>query len=415
MTKLHNNPFNPNSVVKPTLFAGRENQVLNVLKKLSGVKEGQHASFILHGERGIGKTALAKLIKHFSSEKNPELFNLNFVSSYYSVDKRQTLKSVLESSLNNLTNRLSDSTLESLSKRLGGLFKNGKFSFGAFADFGPVGMNASFEKNFKQESTFFKDQIVSSLTNLIQSSVQNNQKDSFNGILIVIDEISNIEDLEKTGQILRSVINTLDVDEKGFISFLLIGSDDSIDKIFKDDPSARRSFDLIRLDVMPENEAKELLTKGFGKIEGLKYESSSLDKYVNVAGGYPHSLQILGHHLIEVDQDNNISNGDWNDAINKSANELQTKDFSDLYLFNGKPTLKEEIMNYLADSDTTINKTNLGKIFKSKNKNIYAKNGLPQLIQKGAVREDTNTGQLYLHSELFRSAIRFHLKSLEEN
>ncbi len=34
------NPFNPSSIVTPTLFAGRSQQVVNVLKKLSNVREG---------------------------------------------------------------------------------------------------------------------------------------------------------------------------------------------------------------------------------------------------------------------------------------------------------------------------------------------------------------------------------------
>ena len=401
------NPFNPNSIVTPTLFAGRSQQVWNVLKKLSNVREGQHASFILHGERGIGKTALAKLIRHTSSAKDSEFFNLNFATSYYSVEKGQNLKTVMESSLNNITDVLHDSSLKKLSDRLGGLFKDGKFSFGAF------GMNVDIDKGRHEKTKqFFKDQIVSSLTNIIQSSVAKNEDDKFDGILIAIDEIHNIKDLEGAGQIFRSIINTLDVSEKGFFSFLLIGYSDSIDKIFRGDPSARRSFDLIHLDIMPENEARELLTKGFDKIEVLKYDSSSLDKYVTVAGGYPHSLQVLGHYLVEIDNDNNISNGDWNQAIVVSADELRSKDFSNFYSFNGKPTLREEIMNYLALSNETINKTNLGKALKGKN--IYHKNTLPQLIQKGAVKEDVNTGRLTLHSELFKSAIRFHLKSLEK-
>ena len=111
------NPFNPNSIVTPTLFAGRNQQVLNVLKKLSNVREGQHASFILHGERGIGKTALAKLIRHISSSKDPSFFNLNFATSYYSVEKGQNLKTVMESSLNNITDVLHDSSLKKLSDR----------------------------------------------------------------------------------------------------------------------------------------------------------------------------------------------------------------------------------------------------------------------------------------------------------
>ena len=403
------NPFNPNSIVTPTLFAGRGQQVLNVLKKISNVREGQHASFILHGERGIGKTALAKLIRHISSAKDSNFFNLNFATSYYSVEKGQHLKTVMESSLNNITEVLHDSSLKKLSDRLGGLFKNGKFSFGAF------GMNVGIDnRENKETKQFFKDQIVSGLTNIIQSSVGKNEDYKFDGILIAIDEIHNITDLEGAGQIFRSIINTLDVNEKGFFSFLLIGYSDSIDKIFKGDPSARRSFDLLHLDIMPENEAKELLTKGFNEIDGLEYDSSSLDKYVSVAGGYPHSLQVLGHYLVEVDDNNNISNGDWNEAIVISANELRSKDFSNLYSFNGKPTLREEIMNYLALSNgTIITKTGLGKILKGKN--IYQKSALPQLIQTGAVKEDANTGQLFLHSELFKSAIRFHLKSLEKN
>ena len=276
-------------------------------------------------------------------------------------------------------------------------------------------MNVNVESREKGErKQFFKDQIVSSLTNLIQSSVGKDEHYKFDGILIAIDEIHNIQDLEGAGQIFRNIINTLDVNEKGFFSFLLIGYSDSIDKVFKGDPSARRSFDLLHLDVMPDNEAKELLTKGFNEIKELKYDIPSLDKYITVAGGYPHSLQILGHQLVEIDNDNNISNEDWNKAIVISANELQSKDFSHLYSFTGKPTLREEIMNHLALSNgAVITKTSLGKALKGKN--IYHKTALPQLIQTGAVKEDVNSGRLSLHSELFKSAIRFHLKSLEKN
>ena len=93
--------------------------------------------------------------------------------------------------------------------------------------------------------------------------------------------------------------------------------------------------------------------------------------------------------------------------------ELQSKDFSALYSFAGKPTLREEIMNHLALANgVAITKTSLGK---SLDKNIYQKNTLPQLIQTGAVKEDVNSGKLSLHSELFKSAIRFHLKTLEKN
>ena len=81
------NPLNPHSVVAPNLFAGHHCQVLEVLGKLVHVRKSMSANFMLHGERGIGKTALAKLIKHLATSKQKFAEKLLFLSSYYSVEK----------------------------------------------------------------------------------------------------------------------------------------------------------------------------------------------------------------------------------------------------------------------------------------------------------------------------------------
>ena len=67
--KNKGNPFNPNSVVKPQLFAGRDSQVLHVVRKMSQVRDKMPVSFVISGERGIGKTALAKLVMFISQQK----------------------------------------------------------------------------------------------------------------------------------------------------------------------------------------------------------------------------------------------------------------------------------------------------------------------------------------------------------
>ncbi len=398
------NPFNPNSVVTPTLFAGRTQQVLHIVNKLSQVKHRMSSSFFLHGERGIGKTALAKLIISIAESGNKNLKDLNFLTSYYSVEKGQHFTSVLQASLNRLTDRLPSSSIKRLSERLGDIFKNGKFSFGAFGlnvSVGQSQMELPLEGDTKQ---FFKDQSISALTNILSGLKEiKDEENKYDGIFIVLDEIHNIEDVQGIAQMLRGITTTLDVNGFGNISFMVIGYSEIVDNFFEGDPSAKRSFDLIHLTSMPLEEAKDILVKGLNEVKASFDEKPFND--VMITGGYPHSIQVLGHNLIEEDKDNHIDKEDWRNAVQVTALELQTKDFSSLYNFKGKKTLREEIMNVLAYVGTPISKSILVKKFKS----IYTKSCLPELKKTGAVKEDQETGQLSLHSTLFRSAILLHI------
>jgi len=404
------NPFNSNSVVTPTLFAGRTQQVLQIVNKLSQVKRGMSSSFFLHGERGIGKTALAKLIISIAEWGNKDLKNLNFLTSYYSVEKGQHFTSVLQASLNRLTDRLPSSSIKRLSERLGDIFKNGKFSFGAFGlnvSVGQSQMELPLEGDAKQ---FFKDQSISALTNILSGLKETKDEEKkYNGIFIVLDEIHNVENVDGIAQMLRGISTTLDVNGIGNISFMVIGYSEVVDNFFEGDPSAKRSFDLIHLTSMPLDEAKDVLVKGLNEVK-VSFDEEPL-KNVKITGGYPHSIQVLGHNLIEVDNNDHIDKEDWGTAVSKTALELQTKDFSFLYKFKGKKTLREEIMNVLAYVGKPISKSILAKNFKS----IYTESCLPKLKNTGAVKEDSQTGELSLHSALFRSAILSHIsRTVEE-
>lgn len=396
------NPFNPNSIVTPMLFAGRSQQVLQILKKLSQVRDGLPAGFVLQGERGIGKTALAKLILHVAEAQDSNLENLKFLTSYYTVEKGQSFESVLQSCLNLMTDRMPDSVITRLTSRLGSFFKNGKFTVGAF------GASATYNGAPLSDDALLalKDRAVSALFNII-SGLDETQDSTrkFDGVLLVIDEIHNLSDLAGAAQILRAVSTTLDVNQLGKISFMILGYPEGMDRFFTGDPSARRHFDVIDLSVMPRHEAKEVLTKGFAKIQ-LKYDEQALDKNIEVAGGYPHSIQIIGHHLVDGDVNQNIEQDDWDKALNRAAIELAQKDFSDLYDFKGKGTIRETVLNILALMGRPMSKQELRDM--TDGKNIYTATCLGELKKSGAVRELPDNS-LILHSMLFRSAILMHL------
>ncbi|OGQ06305.1 MAG: hypothetical protein A2W61_06475 [Deltaproteobacteria bacterium RIFCSPLOWO2_01_44_7] len=398
------NPFNPNSIVTPTLFAGRHEQVLQILKKLAQVREGLPSSFVLQGERGIGKTALAKLILHVAEAKDPKLEKLNFLASYYSVERGQTFESVLQACLNSMTDRMPDTVLKRLTNRLGGFFKNGKFTIGAF------GASATYEglgSSTPEEALLaMKDRAVSIFSNIISGldEVQDT-KNKRDGVLLVIDEIHNLKDLSGTAQVLRAIATTLDVNQLGKISFMIIGYAEGMNHFFEGDPSARRHFDLINLAVMPRHEAKEVLIKGFTRT-GLTYDENVLEKNIDVAGGYPHSIQIIGHNLVGVDENQHIDQDDWAKALRRSAIELTQKDFSEFYDFKGRGTLRETVLNLLALRGRPMTKQEIKKL--SDGKNIYTETCLGALKKSGAIKE-TPDRTIVLHSMLFRAAILIHL------
>lgn len=359
------------------------------------------ASFVLHGERGIGKTALAKLIKHVATAKNPGLNNLNFLTTYYSVDKGQDLQSVLQETLNALTDQLPSSAVGRLTERVGSIFKNGKFSFGAFsADFRNAPEGKSDERNRQ-----LKDQAVSVLTNILKSIDDPANPDRPEGLLLIIDEVHNLEDLEGAAQLLRSVNTTLDVNGLGRVSFMVIGYTEPVRIFFSGDPSAQRHFDSIHLGIMPKNEAEEVLEKGF-KEAGVTYDDAALDRHILTTGGYPHTIQVLGRNLIDTDTDGNISEEDWLTATVKAATELQNKDFSHLYNFTKKATVREKILDAMAIIGKPVSKSELTTLL---GKNIYQATYLGELKNVGAVQEDAGTGLLSLHSQLFRTSILLHI------
>jgi hypothetical protein len=357
------------------------------------------ASFFIYGERGIGKTALAKLILHISSTQDKKFHDLNLLTSYYAVEKGQDISSVLEESVNNLTNRMNKNLVERIGSRVGDIFRNGKFKIGAF------GASANFgAKDQRQRDITIKDQTVSILTNIIKSLEEKDDKKSLvdkqDGILIVIDEVDNLANLSSVASIIRNIATTLDVESLGRVSFLLVGYEQNVKKFFKQDSSARRIFDLIRLSTMPEEEAMEVLEKGF-KAAKLNYDLAAINKNISIAGGYPHSIQMIGHQLIEVDKDDNINQEDWDDAAFKAALILKTKEFSNMYSFGKTNTTKDEILKVLAKENKPMTIKEISAKL-PRNKNIYQY--IPQLIKNGAIKKDEEN-MLSLHSQLFRTAI----------
>ncbi|MFQ5627625.1 MAG: AAA family ATPase [bacterium] len=397
------NPFSPGGVVKTTLFGGRTEYILRILKRLNSVKHGRPTSFYLFGERGIGKTALAKLISFISEESEEELFSLNFLTSYYSVQHNQSFRSVLESSLNNIADQMENSILAAIGRRLGGVFKNGKFSIGAF------GIKASYEsggsESIPTEPILIKDQVVSIIRNILREITSQHDETSKDGILVIIDEMDNISDLDTAASIIRGITAELDFEDLGFISFLLIGYKSGLEKFARGDESIRRLLDPIQLTEMSDNEVVETFEKGFSAAE-IKWDKEILKKKVWITGGYPLAIQIIGYHTVEADNDNFIDEIDWEKSVVDSHLELIDKEYSSYYSFGVKKKKNsDKVLLALAIGArmncNTLSVKEIEHISGVKNPSQYLK----MLMKNGIVLRDVSNNEYCLRKGLLGNSI----------
>ncbi len=403
MVKVENNPFSPGGIVKSSLFGGRHQYISQILRKLKSVTQGKPASFYLYGERGIGKTALAKLISFIAAEKDTELDNLDFLISYYSAQHNQSFKSILESSLNNIADQIEEPVLKKIGARLGKVFRDGKFSIGAF------GISAEYqidnERNTDPESITIKDQVVSILRNILsQIKDENELKNKKDGVFFIIDEMDNVADIENCASIIRGITTELDFEDYGFISFLLIGYENGYEHFLKGDESIRRLLDPILLKEMPDEEVVETFQKGF-KVANIEWDPDVLKEKVWMTGGYPLAIQVIGFHLIEEDEDHFIDSSDWGKAISKSSKELIDKEYSLYYSFGSqKKKNKDKVLFTLAVASTymdTLSTKEIQNLSKIKNPSQY----IQQLLNSGVIFKNKNSNEFTIKRGLLKTAI----------
>jgi len=342
------NPFSPSGLVGTSLFGGRYKYINTILSKLLQVRSGKHTSFYLYGERGIGKTALARFIDYLATDDNLDGYPMDFLTAYYSCQPNQTFTSVLEAVLNKLVDSLDNSVIDNLANRLGEIFKNGKFQIGAFGVSGSLDLGARRGEN--QSDTTVKDQSVSILRNLIREvrNTANEQGKKYDGILIIFDEMDNLADLDAAAAIVRGIATELDFDGKGYFSFMFIGYEQGMEKFTDGDRSIKRMLELIALEAMPVEEVKETFIKAF-KAADLQWEEESLNSGSANTGGYPLAIQVSGYHLVSVDNDGLIDKSDWDKSKLSVLSDLTNREYVNYFNFRAKKkTNQDKILIALA-------------------------------------------------------------------
>ncbi|QSW89601.1 ATP-binding protein [Flavobacterium endoglycinae] len=283
------NAFVPaREISDPEKFSGRETYVKDAYLAL--IADGSNIAIV--GNRGIGKSSLARQIINISQGDNRLLDKLGIYS-----DEKLDYLSIYYACGNSITN--TQELLERLlttrecflewiyeiptaTKELDKL--NGNLNIGIAS----VGGDVSSERT--TTSTIQKHSIETIFHNVISDLLK--AKVAKNGVLIVIDEFDQIKDISGFASFLKS----LATNTPG-LKFCIVGVAQDIQNLMKEHESSDRLFagSVINLPVMGKTELRQIIITGENSINNLiTFSESAKDKIIDLSQGHPYIVHLIG-------------------------------------------------------------------------------------------------------------------------
>jgi Cdc6-like AAA superfamily ATPase len=252
--------FRPSSPIdKQDLFKGRQSELTRVFAAVQ--ETGQHA--VIYGERGVGKTSLAYIVKNLFvgiDDSAPRLgtrFQCSVDDNFASVWQKlipaimrevDLMPSQWRSELTDVADRAEDILME---------------------------------------SELSPDHVFRAL-NLLAHHIP---------LLVIVDELDRVGDLGST-QLFADLIKTLS-DNITPCTVLMIGVADDVDGLIQGHQSVERALKQIQMPRMAPGELRAILVEGF-EAAGLNVDERVVSSVVRLSQGLPHYTHLLGGLLGEL-------------------------------------------------------------------------------------------------------------------
>lgn len=277
-------------------FAGRKDAVLETYYAL--VAEGANIAVV--GNRGIGKSSLARQIVNMSRGDNslltrlalPHDRQLDFLSIYFACGNSiESIPQLLERLLTT-TNCLGDwiYDIPKAKKEISSFapeFKATLFGTGA-----TIGGTKTTEAD--RERAIVAHPIDTVFTNVCHAIVE--QQIAKDGLLIVVDEFDQIRDPSGAAGLLKSLATNVPR-----VKFCLVGVATDIHNLMKEHQSSDRLFagSIINLPPMTEHELGEIVHIAEDSINRhITFGEDGVARLVTLAQGHPYMIHLIGKYAL---------------------------------------------------------------------------------------------------------------------
>jgi hypothetical protein len=331
-------PFFPNRPVDdPLRFAGRRDQVEEVIDSLFQILNGNPKHSIITGDRGIGKSSLLLQTKLLASGDNRLADKLSldlgverykFATAWHDCDKEQTVQGLiggltreLESGLRNFLGKLD--------------FKLNVFS--------------TLEVSKKDSSFECISEIVNAFVDDVREAHERLTSKGYNGIIFFIDELDRVDPSSGVASFFKLASERMAREGYKNIAFIAAGISGAIQKLEEEHASVVRTFRDIPIPRWEAQEGKELLISGFKTVQAT-YDEQVCERAYNLSAGFPEPLHLLGSEILSVDADDYLDLNDLEAARKKVVRDVRKNKFESLLKLAGSGKY-QRILEAMADYD----------------------------------------------------------------
>lgn len=290
ITEVENAFFPAREIRDPNRFAGRKTYVEEAYYAL--LSEGTNIAVI--GNRGIGKSSLARQLMNIAAGKNELLDKLSiatdkpldFLPIYLACGKETSSHTELLEKLLTIKECLLDWSYD-IPRALRSLEKyQPKFNVGIAA----LGGEKATESTF--ESTQPQHDVETVFTNVVAAIAE--EKLAKNGILIVVDEFDQIKDKSGFASFLKSLATNVPQ-----VKFCIVGVAHDMQELIKEHGSADRLFagGIINLPPMASEELAMIIRDAERSINRvIEFDNNATEKLVKLSQGHPYMVHLIGKY-----------------------------------------------------------------------------------------------------------------------
>lgn len=291
------NAFQPSKEITDAVrFAGRKEAIRDSYYAL--LSDGANIAVV--GNRGIGKTSLARQISNIGTGNNSILEKLginhdrklDFLAIYLACGKTVSSTDELLERLLTSSSCLSDWAYDipKAKKLLSGY--SPKFSAKVLG----VGLELGAEKKeeLSVEPVITSHSIDTVFTNVANAMTE--QKIAEDGLLIIIDEFDQIGDTSGFASFLKALSTNAQK-----VKFCIVGVAKDIQALMKEHASSDRLFagSIIPLPVMSPDELNEILSIAEQEIGNyILFEPEAREQLVILAQGHPYMVHLIGKYAL---------------------------------------------------------------------------------------------------------------------